>query len=59
MLLEKWVEIDIMVSLLVILGVLIVSVVASLIWTKHERGAEATKPITAESQRRGETQSNP
>lgn len=36
MLTEKWIEIDIMLSLAIILGVLALSVVASLIWSKHE-----------------------
>jgi tellurite resistance protein TerC len=59
MLTEKWIEIDILVSLVVILGVLAVSIVASLIWTKHEVDESQTKSMTAETQRRRETQRNP
>ena len=36
MLTERWIEIDIMMSLAIILGVLALSVIASLIWSKHE-----------------------
>ena len=37
MLTERWIEIDIMLSLVIILGVLSLSIVASLIWTKPEQ----------------------
>ena len=37
MLTEHWIEVDIMVSLAVILGILVISIVASLIWTKPEQ----------------------
>jgi tellurite resistance protein TerC len=36
MLIERWIEIDIMLSLVIILGVLALSIVGSLIWTKRE-----------------------
>src|SRR4051812_17063630 len=36
MLTERWIEIDIMLSLAIILGVLALSIVASLIWSKRE-----------------------
>ncbi|HEY4307258.1 MAG TPA: TerC family protein [Gemmatimonadaceae bacterium] len=43
MLTEKWIEIDIMLSLAIILGVLTLSVVASLIWSKHEDQQPASR----------------
>lgn len=42
MLTEHWIEVDIMVSLAVILGILVISIVASLIWTKP--GQEQVSP---------------
>src|SRR3569833_489848 len=41
MLTERWIEIDIMLSLVIILGVLGLSIVASLIWTKREHASQS------------------